>query len=184
MLMRFAACVTALLLPLFVMAGASWAQPASLPGATAVESPDQAQERASQQAAMGDLFGGRSIPPNILKIMADPRIEPVIAYFVWQAARKPIEEWTVEQFQEITAMIPTLPETGMPIAEIQALYEFLGLDPSDIFNPQLGNDWQNVSTGFDRSSAAAVSAISSADCQAKPAEMTIATLRSCQSGLE
>ena len=131
---------------------------------------------------MGDQFGGRVIPPEIVKILADQRIEPVIAYMVWQAARKPLEEWTVRQLQEITAMLPTLAETGMPMQQVQALYKFLGLDQDDVFNPQLGQDWQSRSTSFDATSTAAVAAISSADCQADPSQMTVATFQSCQSG--
>jgi hypothetical protein len=150
--------------------------------AGAIGAPNQARERAAQQAAMGDVFGGRTIPPEILKVLADPRIEPVIAYILWQAARRPMEEWTLRQLQDITAMIPTLAETGMPMAQIQALYKFLGLDPGDVFNPQLAQDWQNRSTQFDRSSAAAVAAISAADCQTDAGQMTVATFQSCQSG--
>ena len=143
---------------------------------------DPAQARVLQQAAMGDQFGGRAIPPDILKILADPRIEPITAYIVWQAARKPLEEWTVQQLQDITAVLPTLAETGMPMPQIQALYKFLELDPDDVFHPQFGQDWQTRSTRFDPSSGAAVAAISSADCQADPGQMTVATLQSCQSG--
>ena len=79
-------------------------------------------------------------------------------------------------------MVPTLAVTGMPMPQIQALYQFLGLDPSDVFNPQLGQDWQNRSTRFDKSSDAAVAAISSADCQTDPGQMTVAMLQSCVSG--
>lgn len=169
--MKHLARATALLLLLLLPAGMAWAQP-----------PPSAQQRAAQQAAMGDVFGGRTIPPNILKILADRRIEPVVAYMVWQAARKPIEEWTLRQLQEITATIPTLAETGMPMARIQELYQYLGLDPGDVFNPRLGQDWQDRSTRFDRSSDAAVAAISSADCQTDPGQMTVAMFQSCQSG--
>ena len=151
-------------------------------GQRAAVPPGPAQAGAIRQAAMGDQFGGRVIPREILKILADPRIEPVVAYVVWQAARKPLEEWTVRQLQEITSMLPTLTETGMPMPQIQALYKFLGLDPEDVFNPQLGQDWQSRSTSFDANSAAAVAAISSADCQTDPGQMTVATFQSCQSG--
>ena len=148
----------------------------------AARPPDPAQELAEQRTAIGDLFGGRLIPPNILKILADPRIEPVTAYMVWQAARRPLDEWTLRQLQDITATLPTLAETGMPMAEIQALYTFLELDPDDVFHPQLGQGWQSRSTAFDRSSAAAVEAISSADCQTDAGQMTMAMFKSCQSG--
>jgi hypothetical protein len=139
-------------------------------------------QRAAQRAALGDQYGGRAIPPQILKILADPRIDPITAYLVWQAARKPLDDWTLTQLQDITATLPTLAETGMPISDIQALYQFLGLDPGDIFNPQLGQDWQTGSTRFDPNSAGAVAAISSADCQADPGQMTVATYRSCNAG--
>lgn len=148
----------------------------------AAQPANHAQERALQQAAMGDLFGGRPIPPNILKILADPRIEPVTAYIVWQAARRPIEEWTVRQLQDIMAIVPTLVETGMPMPQIQALYQYLGLDPSDVFNPNLGQDWQDQSTRFDKTGSAAVAAISSSDCQTDSGQMTVATFQSCVSG--
>ncbi len=180
--MKSPARTAALLLPLLLTAGAAWAQAAPHDRQPAAGQPTEAQELAQQRAAMGDQFGGRSIPPDILKIMADPRIEPVVAYILWQAARKPIEEWTLQQLQDITAIIPTLPETGMPMSQIQALYKYLGLDPSDVFNPQLGADWQANSTRFERSGAGAVAAISSADCQTDPAEMTVAMFQSCQSG--
>ena len=141
--------------------------------------PNQAQQRAMQQAAMGDQFGGRIIPPDILKILADRRIEPITAYLLWQAARKPMEEWTMRQLQDLTATLPTLVETGMALAEIQELYKFLELDPGDVFTPQFGQDWQTRSTRFDATSTAAVAEISSADCQADPGLMTVATYRSC-----
>jgi hypothetical protein len=134
------------------------------------------------QSASDDLSEARQVPDNIHKIMADPRIEPVIAYLLRQAARKPIGDWTVRQLQQVAAVVSTLPESGIPMADIQALYEFLGLDPSDVFNPQLGDNWQDSSTRFDRSGAAAVASISSADCQMDPGEITVAVSRSCQSG--
>jgi hypothetical protein len=144
--------------------------------------PNQARQQAVQQAAMGDLFGGRSIPPDILKVLGDPRIDPVTAYMVWQAVRRPLEEWTMRQLQEITTVLPTLAETGMPMAQVQALYKFIGLDPGDVFHPQLGQDWQDRSTQYDKSSSAAVAAISSADCQGDTSQMTVATFQSCMTG--
>lgn len=141
--------------------------------------PNQAQGRAVQQAAMGDLFGGRIIPPDILKILSDRRIEPIAAYLLWQAARKPIEEWTMRQLQDLTSTLPTLIEAGIPLPQVQALYKFLELDPNEVFNPQFGQGWQARSTRFDPASSAAVAEISSADCQTDPGMMTVATFRSC-----
>lgn len=144
--------------------------------------PNPAQQRALQQAAMGDQFGGRIIPPQILKILGDRRVEPITAYLLWQAARKPIEEWTMRQLQDLTSTLPTLVETGMKLADIQELYKFLELDPGDVFNPQLGQDWQTRSTRFDATSTAAVAEISAAECQTDPGQMTVATYRSCVAG--
>jgi len=144
--------------------------------------PPQEPAPTRQQGASDDLSEAREVPDNIRKIIADPRIEPVIAYVLRQAAHKPIGDWTVRQLQQVAAVISTLPETGIPMAEIQTLYEFLGLDPGDVFNPQLGSNWQDSSTRFDRSGGGAVAAISSADCQGDPGEMTVSVSRSCQSG--
>lgn len=141
--------------------------------------PSAAQERVIQQAAMGDQFGGRIIPPDIRKILADRRIEPITAYLLWQAARRPIEEWTMRQLQDLTSTLPTLIEAGIPLEQVQTLYKFLELDPNEVFNPQFGQDWQTRSTRFDPTSTAAVAEISTADCQTDPGMMTVATFRSC-----
>ncbi len=134
------------------------------------------------QLAIGDEYGGRTIPAPVIKILSDPRVEPITAYIVWQAARKPLDQWTLKQLQDVTATLPTLAETGIPIGEIQELYKFLDLDPGDIFNPQLGQDWQERSTRFDPNSTAAVAAISSVDCQTDPSVMTVGTFRACNAG--
>ena len=145
------------------------------PPAAAADRPARAQ----MLTANGDQTGGRVIPPNIQAILADRRIEPITAYLVAQAARRPMEEWTVRQLEDITATMPSLVEPGMPIGQIQALYEFLGLDPEDVFNPRLGPDWQARASRFQADSAAAVAAIASADCQVDPSQMTVATMDAC-----
>ncbi len=144
--------------------------------------PDQAaQQRA---AALGDLAGGRYIPKGILEILADPRIDPNIAYILWQTARKPIADWTLNELFFVTQNAPTLVEAGIPAQKLQTLYQFLGLDPADLFYPQLGPNWQSRSTAFDPSSAANVGAISSAECQGDPGMMTVATFQACTGGAQ
>ena len=86
--------------------------------------------------------------------------------------------------QEITSLLPTLTESGLPLAEMQALYRFLGLDPDDLFSPKFGEPWQARSTRFQTGTSAMVAAISSNACNADAIEMTVATFRSCQAGGE
>jgi hypothetical protein len=131
---------------------------------------NQADQAALQRAAVGDLSGGRFIPKPILEILADPRIDPNIAYILWQTARKPMDDWTLNELTFVMQVAPTLAETGIPVAKLQALYQFLGLDPNDLFNPQPGQNWQSQSTAFDPRSSANVNAISSADCQVDPSQ--------------
>jgi hypothetical protein len=153
---------------------------------TAAQKPSRSAGQTPQQqaAAMGDLSGGRFIPPPILQILADRRIDPNIAYILWQTARKPIDEWTLNQLFFVTQTVPTLVEAGIPTDKLQALYEFLGLDPADLFNPRLGESWQSKSTAFNPNSTTNVGAISSADCQTDPGTMTVGTFQVCTGGAQ
>jgi len=125
---------------------------------------------------MGDFYGGRAIPPEIAQIIADPRIDPVTAYMLRQAARRPIGDWSMQEASNITQVIPTLVESGIAIVKLQALYKFLGLDPENLFEPQLSAGWQQNSTSF---SAPNYAATSSTDCQADPSMMTVSVFMAC-----
>jgi hypothetical protein len=142
------------------------------------------QTAEQQAAATGDVSGGRFIPKPILEILADPRIDPNIAYILWQTARMPIDNWTLSELFFVTQTVPTLVEAGIPTDKLQALYQFLGLDPADLFNPRLGESWQSKSTAFDPNSTTNVGAISSADCQTDPGTMTVATFQTCTGGAQ
>ena len=188
----------ALLLTPFLLAGPALAQPGpeyptqypaaptrqsaprSFPRGNGAIAPNQAAAEAAQRAAIGDVAGGRKIPTLVLSILADPRIDPVIAYLLWQAARRPIGDWTVSQYLEITHIVPTLVETGMNVLELEVLYKYLGLDPGRLFQPQLEKNWQSASTSFD--ARLNVAAVSSAVCQMPAQHMTIATYQSCFDG--
>lgn len=122
-------------------AGTAPATPALLPPAAAAE--------------MGDILGARPIPPPVLAVLTDPHIDPVTAYLLRQAARQPIERWTMQLLFQITSLVPTLAETGIAVPRLQALYKFLGLDPSNLFRPRLGQDWQTRSSSFDPRNGAA-----------------------------
>ena len=125
---------------------------------------------------MGDVYGSRAIPPEIKQIMSDKRIDPITAYLLQQAARKPIGDWTMQQAAEITQILPTLVESGISVIDLEVLYKFLGLDPSNLYEPQLGADWQKSSTTF---SAPNYASASSADCQADSSMMTVSQFVAC-----
>lgn len=148
------------------------------PGQATGTAPQNAGQAAEQRAAMGDLSGGRQIPALVLRILADPRIDPTTAYILWQAARRPLDEWTIGELTQIMQITPTLVETGMNPAALRVLYEFLGLDPNDLFNTQLGQDWQGRSTAFNPGLNQA--AISAAECQVPMEDMTVGTFKACQ----
>lgn len=135
-----------------------------------------------QQAAVGDLAGGRVIPDPILQILADPHIEPNVAYILWQLSRRPLDDWTLAELGFVGQVAPTLVEGALSIEKVQLLYKFWGLDPGDVFNPSLPSNWQSQSTAFNPYSAATVAAISSADCQVDPSQMRMSTFRSCIGG--
>jgi hypothetical protein len=144
--------------------------------------PSQEHAPAQPGAAIGDMAGGRFIPKPILDILADPRIDPDIAYIFWQTSRKPLDDWTMAELRFIAQAAPTLVEAGIPVAKIRMLYQFWGLDPNDVFNPSLSADWQEQSTAFDPRSSGNVGAISSADCQVDLNLMTVGTYRACLRG--
>ncbi len=74
---------------------------------------------------------------------------------------------------------PTLVEVGVPVFQIQMLYPFWGLDPSDVFNPLVDGNWQTQSTAFDPHTGGGADAISSAECQVDISLMTRGTYRFC-----
>ncbi len=137
---------------------------------------------AQRRAAIGDVTGGRFIPTPILAVLADPRIDPNIAYILWQTTRKSLGDWRLSELNFVIQAMPTLAEAGIPVESLQALYGFMGLDPEDLFNPKPALDWQSQSTAFDNSTAASVNAISSADCQGDPSHLTVAAFQACRGG--
>ena len=132
-----------------------------------------------------DVRGARFIPPSIEAFLSDRRIDPSVRAFLRSMASKPTDDWSLAELQRVSAIVPTLTEMRNPIAtaRISEFYEFLGLDPTQLFDPQLGN-WQANSTAFDPRNFAA----STADCpttfqrrQADPADLRIRDLAGCPS---
>ena len=167
-----------LLITALVSATAAAAQDRRVPQPARPDSAPTTQQR----AATGDVAGGKVIPKSILEVLADPHIDPNVAYILWQTSRKPMEDWTMKQLAFVTQAAPTLVEAGVPFKKVQLLYAFWGLYPNDVFNPRLGPQWQSQSTAYNPRSASNVGAISSADCQVDVSLMTVATYRACAAG--
>jgi hypothetical protein len=134
---------------------------------------------AAQRSIIGDVAGGRFVPPQILTILADRHFDPDVAFILWQLSRRELDDWTISELALVAQVAPTEVEAGVPIVELQTLYKFWGLDPSDVFNPSLGPNWQSQSTAYSPDSAARVGAISTAECQVGISQMTLGTYRSC-----
>ena len=134
------------------------------------------------RAALGDTAGGRYIPKPVLDILADPHIDPNIAYILWQLSRRSVGDWTMAELGFVAQMAPTLLEAGISVIKIQTLYQFWGLDPNDIFNVSLAPNWQSQSTAFSTNDAGNVMAISSAECQVDVNQMTVSTFKACTTG--
>lgn len=99
-------------------------------------------------ARTDDVQGARFIPPRITAFLNDPRIGTYTRAFLRSVAAKPTEDWTLTELQIVMQIVPTLTELHVPTALLSEFYEFLGLDPASLFEPQLGN-WQQQSNAFD-----------------------------------
>lgn len=97
----------------------------------------------------GDVPAQRLIPPSIRRFLNDPRIEPATRAFLLGIAGKRQEDWTVRDLQEVSAVVPALTEMHIGTAVLSEFYEFMNLDPTSLFDPQLGSNWQATSTAFD-----------------------------------
>ena len=98
---------------------------------------------------MDDIRGQRLIPPSIMTLLKDRRVDPITrAYLLGMAGKKPVE-WTLQDFATVIAVVPTLTEMHISTARLSEFYEFMGLDPLSLFEPQLGTGWQNAVTEFD-----------------------------------
>lgn len=94
----------------------------------------------------GDMQPRRIIPPSIMRLLDDPRVDPATRAILLTIAGKPNDEWTLADLQLVTAIVPTLAEMHIATARLSEFYEFLGLDPANLFEPQLGATWQASST--------------------------------------
>lgn len=102
-----------------------------------------------QERGFDDVAGGRLVPPQVEAFLRDRRIDPVTRAFLRGLAAKPADDWTLADLQLLTSVVPTLTEMRIATATLSAFYEFLGLDPGSLFDPQLGNGWQSSSTAYD-----------------------------------
>jgi hypothetical protein len=93
-----------------------------------------------------DTPNRRLIPPSITRFLNDRRIDPATRSFLFTIANKPNGEWTLADLQMVSSVVPTLTEMRIPAAALRAFYEYLGLDPNNLFEPQIGGTWQVSST--------------------------------------
>jgi len=98
---------------------------------------------------LGDIAPQRLLPPRIQAFLQDPRIDPLTRAYLLNLGGRKREQWTVQDLQTVGALIPTLTELMVPTTLLSELYEFLGLDPTSLFEPQLGDGWQAASTAQD-----------------------------------
>jgi hypothetical protein len=92
-----------------------------------------------------DIPGTRFVPPDILAFLYNNRIDPQTRAFLRHVAGKPTEDWTLTELQLTTQIVPVLAETAVPTRVLSNFYEFLGLDPTSLFEPQLGRIQQTTS---------------------------------------
>lgn len=104
---------------------------------------------AAQPLLREDMPGKRFIPPKIVAFLADRRIEPLSRAFLQRMSGKPTEDWTLAELELVTSLVPALTEMRIPTAVLSDFYDFLGLDPTNLFIPQLGVNWQQRATAQD-----------------------------------
>ncbi|MBI0539669.1 hypothetical protein D9599_29645 [Roseomonas sp. KE2513] len=100
-------------------------------------------------SAGSDTGPQRFIPPQIRAFLNDRRIDPLTRAFLLDVAGKRQEDWTLADYQRVTVVVPALTELYISTSVLSAFYEFLNLDPTSLFDPQLGGSWQATSTAFD-----------------------------------
>lgn len=85
-----------------------------------------------------------------MTFLNDRRVEPAVRSFLLGMAGKKRETWTVAELQQVTAVVPALTEMYISTSTLSAFYEFMGLDPASLFDPQLGSEWQtSIVSEFD-----------------------------------
>ncbi|MCI0753510.1 hypothetical protein [Teichococcus vastitatis] len=121
----------------------------SIPGVVAPRQPGLAQMAALPRPSLGDRAPQRIVPPRIQALLRDRRVDPLTRVYLLDLAGRKQEEWSVQDVQTLSTIIPVLTELNLRMGLIEELYTFLGLDPNNLFEPQLGNGWQSASTALD-----------------------------------
>ncbi|MBI0534377.1 hypothetical protein D9599_02175 [Roseomonas sp. KE2513] len=147
-LSRFAKAALAVLLGLALGATAE-AQPSRERPVERRPAPAARQAPVAVPRGGGDVAPQRFIPLAIREFLNDRRIDPLTRAFLIDIAGKRQEDSTLADYRRITVIAPALTELYISTAVLSAFYEFLNLDPTSLFNPQLGGSWQATSTAFD-----------------------------------
>ena len=103
--------------------------------------------RKARVAPHEEVRGSRFVPPRMQAFLNMPKIDPQTRAFLWHVAAKQTEDWTLSEYQTTTQLVPALAETAVPTRLLSEFYEFLGLDPTELFEARLGNI--NTTSGFD-----------------------------------
>jgi hypothetical protein len=98
---------------------------------------------------LNELPPQRFIPPNIVALLHDPRVDVVTRAYLLGMAGKKTEDWTLADLRMVTVLVPVLTEMHIGTAMLSEFYTFMGLDPNSLFEPQLGAGWQTSSTALD-----------------------------------
>lgn len=131
-----------------------------------------------------DIAPRRMIPPSIRSFLQDPRIDPLTRAFLLDLAGKRNEDWSLQDLRTLGTLIPSLTELHVPTARLGELYGFLGLDPTHLFEPQLGEGWQSASTAqesFGRGRRNGHCARMSSLAQSDPTQVRVQEMLDCQS---
>jgi hypothetical protein len=66
------------------------------------------------------------------------KIDPQTRVFLWHVAAKQTEDRTLAEYQTTTQLAPALAETAVPSRLLSEFYEFLGPDPTKLFEARFG----------------------------------------------
>lgn len=146
-------------------AGAPQAQHTGVPAPLRCTTPNsiacvaQRAVRAAPRVQHEELRGTRYVPPAIDAFLNISKVDPQTRAFLRHVAAKQTEDWTIAEYQTTTELVPVLVETAVPTRVLSDFYQFLGLDPTSLFEARLGQIFAN--TGFD---AKSIEATEQAQC--------------------
>jgi hypothetical protein len=98
-------------------------------------------QRAVQEARAApqeEVRGARFVPSRMQAFLNMSKIDPQTRAFLWHVAAKQTEDRTLAEYQTTTQLAPALAETAVPTRLLSEFYEFLGPDPTKLFEARFG----------------------------------------------